>query len=353
LAKLPWAQSEGATGVLSTFKAGSAFQVIGQSSRIEHMPSLAPNTSYLPGLPKYLSFVDEAGHAKDPSQHYLCLAGLLATEEAWKKFNDDWRNACRTEGLAEPFHMMDLAARKKQFKGWSEEKRQHLLGQLISAIDDARAIPIGSVVCFRGFNALPPDVSKGFRDPHFLAFQTLTYQIAVAASIAMEPGPATMVFAHHPEHSEGLASTAKLWEAVRKYNPIVRLFMESYVCGQPQEYPGLQAADLWAYELRHHFEVIRPAGRKPRWPFMQFVRLGLNYQFTHDFISYHDENGLSGLGKMSRVQRWGEIDLYRVGFVGVHPTEARKIDMAFRQIAADISGKAGPENRPLDADEEG
>jgi hypothetical protein len=317
------------------------------------MSSLATNPSYLPGLPKYVSFIDEAGHAKDPSQNYLCLAGLLASEVAWKRFNDDWQNACRAEGLGEPFHMMDLAARKKQFKGWSDEKRKQLLSKLISAIDQVGAIPIGSVVCFRGSNALPPDVCKGFKDPHFLAFQTLSYQIAVAASIARrEPGPATMVFARHPEHSAGLANTARLWEAVRKHNPMVRLFMESYVCGQPQNYPGLQAADLWAYELRHHFEVIRPAERRPRWPFMQFVRLGLNYQFTHDFITYHDENGLSGLGKMSRVQRCGEIDLYKRGFVGLHPSEARKLDMAYRQIAAGISSKTGPKNTRLEVDEE-
>jgi hypothetical protein len=298
------------------------------------MPNITPDPSYLPGLTKYVSFVDEAGHAKDPNQSYLCLAGLLATEPAWKKFDAEWRTACGTEGLKEPFHMKDLAARKKQFNGWSEQKRQHLLGELLSVIGRAGAIPIGSVICFRGFNALPPEVSKGFKDPHFLAFQTLSYQIAVAAGMALQPGRATMVFAHHPEHSDGLANTAQLWAAVREHNPIVRLFMESYVCGQQADYPGLQAADVWAYELRHHFEVIRPAARQPRWPFMQFVRSGLNYRFTHDFISYHDENGLSGLGRMSRVQRLGEIDLYKPGFVGLAPTDARKLDLALRELAA-------------------
>src|SRR6185437_13825312 len=62
-----------------------------------------------------------------------------------------------------------------------------------------------------------------------------------------------------------------------------------------------RAADLWAYELRHHFQVIRPAGKAARWPFQQFVKLGLNYDFVHDFITYHDENGPTGLGQMSRV----------------------------------------------------
>jgi hypothetical protein len=183
-------------------------------------------------------------------------------------------------------------------------------------------------------NALDGASRRGFKDPHFLAFQSLTYQIAAAAGISREMGPVTMVYAHHPEHSDGLGNTRNLWEAVRKHTPIVALFMESYQCGEQAEHPGLQAADFWAYELRHHFEVIRPdASKKPRWPFLQFVKLGLNYDFTNDFISYHDEYGLTGLGKMSRVQRLGEINLFRPGFVGLHPKDGRLLDQALRKLA--------------------
>ena len=306
------------------------------------MLELRPSPSCLPGLTKYLSFVDESGHAKDPNLSYLCLAGLLSTEAAWRECDGEWRTACAAEGLREPFHMKDFAASRGQFEGWGEGKRRHLLGALISAISRARAIPIGSVVSIKGFNALPPRVRQGFRDPHFLAFQSLTYQIAVAASAEREPGPVTMVYAHHPEHSGGPGSTRKLWEAVRKHNPIVALFMESYACGQQEEHSGFQAADLWAWELRHHFEVIRPARRMPRWPFRQFFKLGLNYSFTHDFISYYDENGLSGLGPMSRVQRLGEIDINKPGFVALAPTDARKLDAALRRLAEALRSKPGP-----------
>ena len=312
------------------------------------MTDASSDPSYPPGLTKYVSFVDESGHAKDPDQSYLCLAGLLATETAWKKFDFEWQTACAEQGLKEPFHMVDFASRRGEFTGWEEEKRRHLLGELISAISRARAIPIGSVVSIKGFNALPPQVRQGFKDPHFLAFQSLTYQIAVAASMEWEPGPVTMVYAHHPEHSEGLGNTGQLWEAVRKYTPIVALFMESYLCGQQVDYPGLQAADLWAYELRRHFEAIRPAEKMPRWPFLQFVKLGLNYSFTHDFISYHDESGLSGLGQMSRVQRLGEIDLYKPGFVGLAPAAAKNLDIALRKLAVLLSKKPGPGNKSLD-----
>jgi len=315
------------------------------------MSSVTSNPSYLPGLTKYLSFVDEAGHAKDPGQNYLCLAGLLAPENAWKIFDSEWRSACAAHGLNAPFHMKDLPARRGEFFGWSEEKTRHFLGDLISTINRAGAVPIGSVVSISGFNALSPEIRERFRDPHFIAFQDLTYQIAVAASMQVQPGPVTMVYAHHPEYSDGLGNTQQLWEAVREHTRIIALFMESYVCGEPSDYPGLQAADFWAYELRHHFEVIRTAQRPLRWPFEQFVKVGLNYDFTHDFISYFDENGLNGLGRMSRVQRWGEIDLYKPGFVGLAPAEARKIDIALRRFATDLRGNAGPIIENLDANE--
>jgi len=312
------------------------------------MTTVSADASYLPGLTKYVSFVDEAGHAKDPNQKYLCLAGLIAPEAALKIFDAEWKTACAAAGLKKPFHMMDLAARRREFASWEENKRRHILGELVSIVRRAGAIPIGSVVSVDAFNILSPEVRRGLRDPYFVAFQSLTYQIAVAAGLHLSPGPATMIYAHHPEHSDGRGNTKQLWDAVREHNHIVAVFMESYLSGEQAEYPGLQAADLWAYELHHHFEVIRPAGQRARWPFMQFVKLGLDYGFAHDFISYHDENGLSGLGQMSRVQRLGEIDLYKPGFVGLHPNAARTLDMALRKFAAEISGKSMPANGNLD-----
>lgn len=303
------------------------------------MRHIRPDPSYLSGLAKYVSFVDEAGHASDPNQHFLCLAGLVATEPAWSKFEVDWQGACATAGLERPFHMMDFAARKKQFANWSEGRRRELLDHLMATIVGANAIPIGSVVSLDGYRALSPEERARLKDPHFVAFQTLTYQLAAAAEMRLQPGPVTMVYAHHPEHSGGRGSTRQLWEALRKHNRIVSLFMEDYVCSPQAGDPGLQAADLWAYELRHHFEVIRPARREPRWALKQFVKLGLNYEFTHDFITYHDEHGVSGLGRMSRVTRLGEIDLYRPGFVGLYPTKARELDLALRKFAAGLLGR--------------
>jgi hypothetical protein len=306
------------------------------------MVTVTSNPKYLPGLTRYISFVDEAGHAMDPNQRFLCLAGLLARETAWRELEIEWADTCAEAGLTKAFHMMHLAARKREFKHWPESKRQALLSRLLKAIENAGAIPIGNVVSLDWYRSLSATGQMRFKDPHFLAFQNLTCQIAAAAGIQSDTGPVTMVYAHHPEHSRGLANAHDLWDAVRKYNPMVGFFMESYVPGLPTDQPGLQAADLWAYELRHHFQVIRPAGKRPRWPFQQFVKLGLNYDFPNDFITYHDEHGRTGLGQMSRVQRWGEIDLYKPGFVGLHPAKARELEIYLRRLVGQI-GPPGKE----------
>ena len=91
--------------------------------------------------------------------------------------------------------------------------------------------------------------------------------------------------------------------------------MHAYVSEIPQDCTPLQAADLWAYELGHHFERIRPEGKPARWAFKEFAKMGLNYDFTHNFITYHDASGVHGIGRMACVQQWKEISLYRPGFI--------------------------------------
>ncbi|HKW33317.1 MAG TPA: hypothetical protein VJN92_09960 [Candidatus Acidoferrum sp.] len=171
----------------------------------------------------------------------------------------------------------------------------------------------------RGPDALSEAVQRRYRDSHFIAFQPLTYHIAVAANMmdpmGQGPGPVTMVYAHHPEHSHGLSNTRNLWDALREHNRMVAMMMQSYVCETRRECTPLQAADLWAYELGHHFERIRPQGKPPRWAFKEFVKMGLNYDFTHNFISYHGASGVNGIGQMACVQHWQEVSLYWPGFI--------------------------------------
>jgi len=112
----------------------------------------------VPSFPRFVSYADEAGHSKDPHRTYLCLAALVAKEESWKAFDPEWRTACAEERVESPFHMKDLAAFQEQFHGWSEEQRRRLLSKLVAAIRRAGAVPVGSVVSVRDYNAFSPSL---------------------------------------------------------------------------------------------------------------------------------------------------------------------------------------------------
>ena|SRR5947208_12774618 len=110
-----------------------------------------------------MSYVDESGHGRDPNRKFLCLAGLLAAELAWKNFDPECRAALDGEGLKEPFHAKDLCGyrRKGQFRGWKKELRQRLLKKLIEAIRRAHAIPVGSVVSIKDFSSFERQQMRG------------------------------------------------------------------------------------------------------------------------------------------------------------------------------------------------
>ncbi|HEV1993518.1 MAG TPA: DUF3800 domain-containing protein [Candidatus Acidoferrum sp.] len=256
-----------------------------------------------PYFARFASYVDETGHSKDPKRMYFCLAGLVATQEVWKSFDTEWRQVAAEESINLPFHMKDFAHSHRQFAGWSEERRQRLLGKLMTTIRRAAAIPVGSVVSVKAFNALEPKFRSGLRDPYFVAFQHLTWHMVVAASLNIPGGPVSMVYAHHPEHSRGRGNSEQLWDVYRRGNPILAPFMENYVGGQPKDHTPLQAADIWAYELGHHFERIRPSGKNPRWAYRQFVEMGVKAIYGHDFLTVNDAAGVHGVGAYSQATR--------------------------------------------------
>jgi hypothetical protein len=39
------------------------------------MPFPTPDQTYFPGLLRYLSFVDESGHSRDPKRNRVCITG--------------------------------------------------------------------------------------------------------------------------------------------------------------------------------------------------------------------------------------------------------------------------------------
>ena len=56
----------------------------------------------------------------------MTLAAILADEEVWGRFEDDWRAVLWDRGQAPYMHMKEAMSLKGAFEGWSKAQRDHL-----------------------------------------------------------------------------------------------------------------------------------------------------------------------------------------------------------------------------------
>ncbi len=67
----------------------------------------------------YAAYFDASG--KQDRHPVLSVAGAAATVERWVRFERDWKQALKDEGVSE-FHQTDFAASLKEYKGWRGDK---------------------------------------------------------------------------------------------------------------------------------------------------------------------------------------------------------------------------------------
>jgi hypothetical protein len=77
-----------------------------------------------------VNFDDSGTHTQASTAVAACYA---STAEQWKEFERNWKDAEQDEHFG-VFHMADFAACQKQFKGWSDAKRERVLDRLCRII---------------------------------------------------------------------------------------------------------------------------------------------------------------------------------------------------------------------------
>lgn len=221
------------------------------------------------------SFMDETGHADDPKLHFAGMAGFVAPIGVWKVFEQHWNDLLAKAGLCEPFHMREFAHSEGQFRSWKgkEEQRQLFFGRLLEIIAETKADPVGAILSVTDFNSLTPLQRASFgHDPYFTAFQKCTRGAASSAVLETADEKVDMVFAFQ---SEFASRAEQLWHAM-KMSGIEQISerMGTYSTSTPAAQCALQAADLFAYELRKEFEnrINRPHDRM-RYGLRQIIRM--------------------------------------------------------------------------------
>ncbi len=234
-----------------------------------------------------VAYFDDTGRSEDELNLFVGMAAFLAAEKDWELFNARWQSICAKHGVEMPFHMLEFAQFKGQFQNWrsdGDEKRKKLLSELVAAICGARPVVAGAVCSVNDFRSLSPDSQSALISPYNVVFQATTHQLGFAAGLASYPPERVrMIYAAGGQYKHA----QELWNAIRRYN-LYGYWMESISSGNPRTEIPLQAADIWAYELGHHFGYIIPKQKPFRWPFVQITNLAIQTSLGHKFFEYFD-----------------------------------------------------------------
>lgn len=211
-------------------------------------------------------YFDESGHSSETD--FFAVAAFVAEDSEWVAFDARWREALAQTGV--PYlHMRQFAHRVGAFQGWTEDRRRALLAGCVAAIKSIRTIAVGAAVSVTDFRALSPEAQSELRDPFFCCFQEVVRGAAVNAYFEPQGIHVHMVFSQQDQFS---SLARQLW-GVMASTIDVRDRMASLAFEDMRGVPGLQAADLLAYELRHYYHLrkARPTS-VPRWAFAEIVR---------------------------------------------------------------------------------
>jgi len=237
------------------------------------------------------TYADETGDAPDPAKHFVGLAGFVGWGNKWKAFDAVWRQICEEESIVLPFHMADFAACSAQFKPWKgdEVRRQRALDRLVTAILDADVCPIGAIVSKDDFDSLNADQRERLGgNPYYVAFQEITHQMAFCGALQslrgdIRTGEITPIPMFYAKKNKYTGKAIGCWEGIKEAN-LYGAWMGSFTPAEMIEQTPLQAADLWAYELGHHFECILPENRPWRYAHKRIVTHALRMGGGHRFF---------------------------------------------------------------------
>lgn len=235
-----------------------------------------------------VAYIDESGHSRDPKSHFVGMGGLVADSADWDVLTSEWAEALSDAGVkGGELHMRQFAHSRGPFKGWSEGQRRELMARLVEAIVKAKAVPVGCVVSLNAYYAAPEFLRKFYKEPYFMAFQHVTKGASLQALPKEWPPKletVSMVFATQREfgatNSKDLRANLKkgsaheLWAAMKKLT-VYGQWMGDFSTAFPKDYPQLQAADLFAYELVKEYEnILKKPESRMRWALKQILPLG-------------------------------------------------------------------------------
>jgi hypothetical protein len=228
----------------------------------------------------WFAYGDESGHSSHPG--FFSIGMWVGPEGAWDRFDRAWRMILNTFGI--PYmHMREYAHSIGPFKGWDEEQRRQLMTAVLLVLEKAAVFPLVAALSVNDYRRLTQTHQSRLRDPFFACLQETIRGCGLF--LLDEPG-ADKVRIIYSQQDEFQGDARKLFNAMVK-SVDVRNNLDSFQFEPMKKFPGLQAADLLAYESFRYCQMVqRDPAAKLRFPFQRILDMQPRGNWMFKYLPY-------------------------------------------------------------------
>jgi hypothetical protein len=202
------------------------------------------------------AFFDDSGGERDPQSRFSCLAGYLAHETYWTRFQDYWRHLLLRHGL--PYLHMREYVKIANDRGWGTVHRNSVVLEFVQVVKECRLIGFGVGVDAQAWRKLSRDRRAAFGDAQQFCFTRIMRRVVDRLELAQEPEPIQVFFDRDMEYAR---PRLRFFDHILKFDRRAAERVAALSFADSQWYSPLQAADMLAWETRKH--LIARADKTP------------------------------------------------------------------------------------------
>ena len=211
-----------------------------------------------------ISYADESGTHDPTGTHHgsevAIVVGWVADKAIWDdQFEPQWRSALERYEIKVPFRMSEFMDRINgpnnpdwPYHGWSDEKRNAFMMELIPIVRDTAWFAVGGAVNVKDYDQCLPDwIKDDAQHPYTFCFQLLLNVLLPELEKSLEPplAPDDQVAFFFDQQKEFEKRARLAFNRVKGLRD-TRDRMGALAFVDKRKYVPLQAADLLAYLLR-------------------------------------------------------------------------------------------------------
>jgi len=264
---------------------------------------------------EFYIYADDSGKFDDQRCDYTALCGYIAHVSEWHRVGMEWRNSLlrfqvpyvHMAPMMFPDRSRDQAwkAIKTRWGASYETKRDMLIHDLGMILRSAQVVAIGAIVDVAHFRQLPDSEFKRVvqDDPLFLAFHQVVMRGIEKTEVVDKCSAIGLVI---DDDRESSLSCYNMLHRLKQTFPKVRERISIISFANDVRYPGIQAADMLAYESRKLMvEMKQNPSVKPSELWENLTLLGINQPLFYKPDILDKLNAVSYTGEQSDQSKLG------------------------------------------------